>query len=57
MIGLSAKRFASQLSELQTLNPNGVFIFMEAQLRLLKEVDRVCKMLKEKESHRDRRRA
>jgi NADP-dependent 3-hydroxy acid dehydrogenase YdfG len=45
VIGRSASHFASQRAKLQTLNPTCEVIFLEAEISLLSEVDRVCKQI------------
>ena len=42
IIGRSKERFASQLAELELLNPEASIEFLEAQVSLLRDVDAVC---------------
>ena len=53
IIGRNAASHQSLLDELQTLNRNGQFIFLEARVSLLKEVKDVCDKIKEKETRID----
>jgi hypothetical protein len=45
VIGRSATRFAAQNTKMQTLNSTCKIIFLEAEISLLEEVDRVCKQI------------
>jgi len=49
IIGRSQSKFASTLQEIQALNSKATIIFLEAQISLLKDVDRVCEEIKAKE--------
>jgi len=42
----SRARSAHIIDELKTINPNGVWEFIEAEVSLIKEVDRVCEEIK-----------
>lgn len=53
MIGRSRKSATPLLQELETLNSQATFIFIEAQVSLLKDVDRVCEEIKSKETKID----
>lgn len=53
LIGRSQSAAAVQLAELESLNPTGTFTFIEAQVSLLKEVDRVCHEIRERERNID----
>ncbi|KAH8821562.1 hypothetical protein F5884DRAFT_93242 [Xylogone sp. PMI_703] len=53
IIGRSQQAAAKQLDELRNLNPAATFNFIEAQISLMKEVDRVCDEIKSKESKVD----
>jgi NAD(P)-dependent dehydrogenase (short-subunit alcohol dehydrogenase family) len=50
VVGRSQSRFAPTLAKLQDLNKSAEIIFIEAQVSLLKEVDRVCAIIKAQES-------
>jgi len=49
IIGRSASKFSLILSELQTFRAEEKFIFIEAQLTLLKEANRICGIIKERQ--------
>lgn len=53
IVGRSKSLAASLLEELQNLNPQGTFIFIESQISLIKNVDKVCEEIKEKERKLD----
>jgi NADP-dependent 3-hydroxy acid dehydrogenase YdfG len=53
IVGRSKGGFSSQLSELKTLNPDASFEFLETEISLIKNVDRISKKLKETESKLD----
>ncbi|RFU26899.1 hypothetical protein B7463_g9453, partial [Scytalidium lignicola] len=53
IVGRSETAAAEQLDELRSLNPKGTFNFIEAQVSLMKEVDRVCDEIKSKEKKID----
>ena len=53
VIGRSATRFAAQNTKIQTLNPTCRIIFLEAEISLLEEVDRVCKQIMNAEGKLD----
>jgi len=50
IVGRSQSKFTSTLTSLQSLNPSAELIFIEAQVSLLKEVNRVCTIIKSQES-------
>ena len=50
IVGRSQTKFASTLAKLQDLNKSAKLIFIEAQVSLLKEVDRVCATIIAQES-------
>lgn len=45
VIGRSASRFANRKTKLEILNTKAKIIFLEAEISLLSEVDRVCKQI------------
>ena len=53
VIGRSAARFTSQRSKLQSLNASCKIIFLEAEVSLLSDVDRVCKQITDSEKKVD----
>jgi NAD(P)-dependent dehydrogenase (short-subunit alcohol dehydrogenase family) len=54
IIGRSQSNFAPSLTHLQSLNQSAKLIFIEAQVSLLKEVDRVCTTIKNQETTIDK---
>jgi NAD(P)-dependent dehydrogenase (short-subunit alcohol dehydrogenase family) len=52
-VGRSATQFAHQQAELQSLNPGAHIKFIEANITLLREVDRVCQLVAEAEERLD----
>jgi len=50
LVGRSKSTFAPTLTKIQNLNASAALIFVEAQVSLLKEVDRVCTIVKAQES-------
>lgn len=53
LVGRSKASSTPLLNELETLNPNGTFTFIETQISLIKNVDRVCDEIKAKEQKLD----
>ena len=53
IVGRSESAFAPHLKELETLNPQGKFIFTETQISLIKNVDQICDEIKQKERKLD----
>jgi short-subunit dehydrogenase len=53
IVGRSLSRFTPQLEELKSLNPRATFEFIEAEVSLLKDVERVCEQLKSTETKLD----
>ena len=53
IVGRSKPAAIPLLNELQTLNPQGNFIFIESEISLIKNVDAVCKEIKETEQKLD----
>src|SRR4051812_19250935 len=53
IIGRKSSSHESLLTELHTLNQNGEFIFLEAQITLLAEVKRVCEAIISREKSID----
>jgi NADP-dependent 3-hydroxy acid dehydrogenase YdfG len=53
LAGRSKSSAGPLLAELKSLNPEGNFIFIEAEVSLLKEVDKVCDEIKSKEQKID----
>jgi NADP-dependent 3-hydroxy acid dehydrogenase YdfG len=53
IVGRSKSSTISLLNELQSLNPQGTFIFIETEISLIKNVDTVCKEIKENEKKLD----
>ncbi|KAK9318813.1 hypothetical protein V1517DRAFT_334515 [Lipomyces orientalis] len=53
IVGRSMTSAALLLSELETLNPLGTFIFIETEISLIKNVDTVCAEIKGKEQKLD----
>ena len=53
IIGRSASQFQTHLDEIQHSNPKGKFSFIEAEVSLMREVDRVCENIKKKEESFD----
>jgi NADP-dependent 3-hydroxy acid dehydrogenase YdfG len=45
VIGRSATRFSNQRTKLEALNTRCKIIFLEAEISLLSEVDRICKQI------------
>jgi NAD(P)-dependent dehydrogenase (short-subunit alcohol dehydrogenase family) len=53
IVGRSQAKAAPLLDELKSLNPQATFTFIEAEVSLLKEVDRVCDEILAKEQKLD----
>lgn len=53
IIGRSKSSATPLLNELQNLNPQGTFVFIETEISLIKNVDTVCQEIKEKEQKLD----
>lgn len=53
LVGRSKASSTALLNELETLNPSGTFTFIETQISLIKNVDRVCDEIKAKEQKLD----
>lgn len=53
IVGRSKSSITPLLKELQDLNPQGTFTFIESQISLIKNVDKVCEEIKEKEQKMD----
>ena len=46
IVGRSRSKFEPQLQNLQSINPNGEFTFIEADVSLIKNIDAVCEQIK-----------
>jgi NADP-dependent 3-hydroxy acid dehydrogenase YdfG len=53
IIGRSNEKGSHIIAELKTINPMGTYVFIEGQISLMKEVDRVCEAIKKFETHVD----
>ncbi len=53
IIGRSRAKFQPQLDELRRVNPNGVWVFVEAQITLLKETERAARVIIKAERERE----
>ena len=53
IIGRNRNKFEPELQNLRTLNPDGVYNFIEAEIALIKNVDAVCKQIREQTSNVD----
>ena len=53
IIGRSNEKGSHIIAELKTINPMGTYVFIQGQISLIKEVDRVCEAIKKFESHVD----
>jgi len=53
IVGRSAAKSQDILAELKSLNPTGTFTFLEGEVSLIKQVDKVCAEVLQKESHLD----
>jgi NADP-dependent 3-hydroxy acid dehydrogenase YdfG len=51
--GRSDRAASPQLQELESINPDGEFIFLETEISLIRNVDRVCEEIKHKEDKLD----
>lgn len=47
IVGRSRQRFHSELDNLASLNPNGEFIFIEAEVAMIRSIDAVCGQIKQ----------
>lgn len=53
IVGRSFSAFSPQLDNLKSLNPDATFEFIEAQVSLLEEIDKVCDEIRSKENKID----
>lgn len=53
IVGRSRSSAGSLLDNLRSLNPQGIFVFIETEISLIKNVDTVCSEIKEKEQKLD----
>lgn len=53
IIGRSHDKAAHIIDKLKTINPAGSFIFVEGQVSLIHDVDRICEEIKKVETHID----
>jgi NADP-dependent 3-hydroxy acid dehydrogenase YdfG len=53
IIGRSREKASHLIANLKVSNPMGTFIFMEAQISLIKEVDKICEEIQKLERHVD----
>ena len=53
IVGRSKARVQSFLEELDKLNPNGTFTFIETEISLIKNCDDICEQIREKEQKVD----
>jgi NADP-dependent 3-hydroxy acid dehydrogenase YdfG len=53
IVGRSQRAAAAQLEQLTSVNPDGEFIFMETEISLIGNVDRICEEIKLKEDKLD----
>jgi NADP-dependent 3-hydroxy acid dehydrogenase YdfG len=53
IVGRSQRAASPQLQELEAINPDGEFIFMETEISLIKNVDRICEEIKQTEDKLD----
>ncbi|KAE9381208.1 hypothetical protein N431DRAFT_457817 [Stipitochalara longipes BDJ] len=53
IIGRSNEKGSHIIAELKTINSMGTYVFIEGQVSLIKEVDRICEEIKKFESHID----
>src|ERR1700759_5030072 len=53
IIGRSREKASHIIDHLKTINPMGTFVFIEGQISLIKEVDRICVEIKKLENHVD----
>jgi NADP-dependent 3-hydroxy acid dehydrogenase YdfG len=53
IIGRSKEKASRIIDHLKIINPMGTFVFIEGQISLIKEVDRICEEIKKLETHVD----
>jgi NADP-dependent 3-hydroxy acid dehydrogenase YdfG len=53
VVGRSKSAFSPLLDELQNLNPQSTIIFIESEISLIRNVDKVCEQIKAKEKKLD----
>jgi NAD(P)-dependent dehydrogenase (short-subunit alcohol dehydrogenase family) len=53
IVGRSQSAANTILSNLKTINPNGIYTFIPSDISLIKNVDPVCEQIKKKEKHID----
>jgi NADP-dependent 3-hydroxy acid dehydrogenase YdfG len=53
IIGRSQEKASRIIDHLKTINPMGTYVFIEGQVSLIKEVDRICEEIKKFENHVD----
>jgi NADP-dependent 3-hydroxy acid dehydrogenase YdfG len=53
IIGRSKEKASHIIDQLKIINPMGTFVFIEGQISLIKEVDRICGEIKKLENHVD----
>jgi NADP-dependent 3-hydroxy acid dehydrogenase YdfG len=53
VVGRSKSAAQPLLDELTTSNPQGTFVFLETEISLMKNVDKVCEEIKATEKHVD----
>ena len=53
IIGRSKTTSQTLLNEVSSSNPQGIFVFLETQISLMKNVDKVCKEIKTREQKID----
>src|ERR1700761_6247339 len=46
IVGRSRSKFEPELQNLKSINPNGDFTFLEADVSLIKNIDAVCEQIK-----------
>jgi len=53
IIGRSKEKASHIIDQLKIINPMGTFVFLEGQISLIKEVDRICEEIQKLETHID----
>ncbi|MCJ1420425.1 hypothetical protein MMC32_006782 [Xylographa parallela] len=53
IVGRSQRSAAPLLAELQSLNPKGTFVFLETEISLVRNVDKICHEISSKEKQMD----
>lgn len=53
IIGRSKEKGSHLIAKLKSSNPMGTYVFIEGQISLIKEVDRICEEIRKLESHVD----